>query len=81
MPQNGRRVNMTMTVPLETKARVKAYAQAMNNRASRIVENAINELLGAWGTDDDPSPDAAEHRALVAQHLEIEQGRRASSSS
>ncbi len=69
------RVNMTATLPVSVKARVKAYAKYHNNAAARIVENGILMLLGTWGTDDDDAPDALRRRALVAEFLEIERGR------
>lgn len=63
------RVNMTTTLPAEVKARVRAFADYQNNRASRIVENAIVQYLGTWGTEEDEAPDADARRNLVTSYM------------
>lgn len=67
--ERTRRVNLTVTVPELVKARVRAFADAENNRASRIVENAVLAYLGTWGTEQDQGEGADERRARVASFL------------
>ena len=70
-----RRVNMTLTIPAEVKARLKAFAAHSNNRASRLAENAIEAFLGTWGTEKDTATGCDERKALVDKHLARERAR------